>query len=152
MNYKDFFKHNFSFQQKILSCYDQEARNFQLQHNASHREHRIWRHMLYKRTFYFFRNGIHFSVEVEIVRFRFAGTNRTFTFYGSLFCSFSHFSKEFISKAVAENTDPFSSVAGLVSTQTILHWASCLDRIPLSLTSSGYNYINLLLDNSYANP
>lgn len=146
MKLRELFKQNFSFQSEIASLYEREAKAFQFRHNLSHPESLIWRHLLYRRTFFFFRNGSSFSVQVELVRFRFAGTNRTFTFYGSLFCAFSHFSKELISQAAAQKDDPFSPAATLVSRETLSRWVSCLASLSSALHSPGYNTINHSLD------
>lgn len=141
-----FFKQNFSFSKKISSLYEQEARSFQFRHNSSSSSAPVWRHMLYPRTFYFYRNGCVFSVRVKIIRFRFAGTNRTFTFYGSLFRSFSRFSQEFTRLACAEKDDPFSPVSTLVSTETLTRWAALCANPSFPFTSSGYDTITPPLD------
>lgn len=123
MKNKDFFKPFLDFQQHICALYEQEARNFQLRYNASHPDCHIWRHMLYQRTFYFYSGGHHICVCIEILRFRYAHTFRTFTFYGSLLCPFSHFSADFIRQAVAEAGLLFSQTASLVTTDTLRRWA-----------------------------
>jgi len=100
------------------------VQNFQFRYNQAHPNARIWRHMLYKRTFFFFRDGIAFSVQVTLVRFVYAGTSRTFTFYGDLFCAFSHFSSEFIRQAVAEK-DIGDSFPALTVPEVVLNvWGS----------------------------
>ena len=122
MKHDDFFKHNSHFQNKISSSYSKQATVYQSEHNQKHPQQRIWRHMLYKRTFYFSLNGRNVSVEVEIVRFRYVGTNSTFTFYGSLFCAYSHFSVEFIKEAVSSSGELLSQSALTVSIKTLNCW------------------------------
>lgn len=122
--YSELFKQNFDFQSKISSDYERGTQNFQFRYNQAHPNARIWRHMLYKRTFFFFRDGIAFSVQVTLVRFVYAGTSRTFTFYGDLFCAFSHFSSEFIRQAVAEK-DLGDSFPALTVPEVVLNvWGS----------------------------
>jgi len=91
MKNKELFMHNNHFQYNISSCYAQQVAAYQADYNRKNPDHRIWRHMLYKRTFFFFSGGRYISVEIEIVRFRFAGTNNTFTYYGTLFCAYTFF-------------------------------------------------------------
>ncbi|MGN0398785.1 MAG: hypothetical protein ACI4EO_01540 [Blautia sp.] len=122
MNHNEFFKQNFLFQRNFHIQYEKEARSFQSHYNSVHPSHRIWRHQLYLRTFFFYRNGFSFSIQVRVVRFIFAGTGKTFTFYGSLFSAFSRFSKELISQIVSDHTDPFCTAASLVSSETAAHW------------------------------
>ncbi len=122
MKNKDFFKPFLDFQLHISERYEQEARDFQRKYNASHPDCHIWRHMLYTRTFYFYHEGQYISVRIEVLRFRYAHTFRTFTFYGSLLCPFSHFSTSFIRQAVAEADLLFSQTASLVSTDTLRRW------------------------------
>jgi len=122
MKHDDFFKYNFHFQNNLSSCYAQQAHAYQLKYNRKHPGQRIWRHMLYKRTFYFFLNGRYISIEIEIVRFRYAGTNTTFTFYGTLFCAYSHFSAQFIKHAVFSSDELFSPSALTVSVKTLNSW------------------------------
>lgn len=122
MNHNEFFKQNFLFQRNFHIQYEKEARSFQSHYNSVHPSHRIWRHQLYLRTFFFYRNGISFSIQVRVVRFIFAGTGKTFTFYGSLFSAFSRFSKELISQVVSDHTAPFSTTSSLVSSETAAHW------------------------------
>lgn len=107
---------------KISALYDKEARSFQAAYNKRHPGRHIWRHILYTRTLYFFRDREHISVCVEIVRFRFAGSSRTFTFYGSLFASFSRFSAEFIRQAVSERDSPCGMASSVVHPSTIRRW------------------------------
>ena len=89
-------------QEETASSYDHEAREHQHSFNQAHPSGHIWRHMLSKRKFTFYREGIAIQIEIEIVRFIFAGTNRTFTFYGTLFYQFYRFSLEFIRAAVRD--------------------------------------------------
>lgn len=122
--YSELFKQNFDFQSKISSGYEREVKKFQFCYNQAHPDARIWRHLLYERTFFFFRDGIAFSVQVTLVHFVYAGTSRTFTFYGTLFCAFSHFSTEFIRQAVAEK-DLRDSFPALTVPEVVLNvWAS----------------------------
>ena len=73
-----------SLRSEISSRYQKEAVRFQHLHNSSHPEDRIWRHMLYIRTFHFLSGGVLLTVKVEMVRFIYVNSNRTFTFYSSL--------------------------------------------------------------------
>lgn len=138
MKYNEFFKHNFSFQEKIASHYRQEVYQFQNKHNSSAGSDRIWRHQLYPRTFYFFRNGIAFSVRIYLVRFIYAGTSRTFTFYGTLFCAFSRYSKEFISSVLSEGGNKYGDASCLVSVETASRWVSGHLPAMSPQTSPGY--------------
>lgn len=121
--YNDFFKHNLQFQKKISDSYDQEARQFQKVYNSKHPGHHIWRHILHARTFFFCRDGVCFSVRVEIVRFLYAGTSHTFTFYGSLFRAFSSFSEEFIRSAASSPTSIPNEVMLAIPPYTVASWA-----------------------------
>lgn len=98
---------------------------FQKEYNLKHPGMHIWRHILYRKTFRFFLNGQIISLDLEIVRFIYAGTNRTFTFYGSFFLPFFHFTKEFMRQAVRS---PDTLPALDVSAETIRRWTrlSCL--------------------------
>jgi len=122
MRNNNFFKHDFEFQKNISLHYDRKAMAFQSEYNRKHPGKRIWRHLLYKRTFYFYLHRRYISVEVEIVRFRYAKTNNTFTFYGSLFCAYSHFSAGFIKQAVSSSDDLLSPSALAVSVKTLNGW------------------------------
>ncbi len=122
-NYFNFFKQNFQLQQKIASEYEHQVRNFQLRYNDRHPKSHIWRHMLYTRIFFFYHDGVAFSVEIRLVRFIYAGTSHTFTFYGSLFCAFTHFSTSFIRQAVAEKEVPDSFPALTVPEIVLNVWA-----------------------------
>lgn len=123
MNPTIFFKHNFSFQQKIISLYNRQACSFQYLYNREHPQHRIHRHMLCPRTFHFFHAGQHLLLPLCLVRFRFTGTNRTFTFYGSLFIPFSRFSLDFIRQAVSEARSLCGPASTSVSSETVSRWA-----------------------------
>jgi len=72
-----------AFISKTQMRYRNEADTFQHRYNEKNKIH-IWRHMLYSRIFHFYINGDLISVPVEIIRFIFAGSNKTFSFYGSL--------------------------------------------------------------------
>ena len=128
MNNRRFFKQIFSFRQKTASLYSREACSFQYRHNRLHPDCRIHRHMLCPRTFHFFHGGHHVLVQVCLVRFRFSGTNRTFTFYGSLFLPFSRFSLAFIRQAVSEERDRClcGPASTCVSSGTVSRWARML--------------------------
>ena len=119
-------------QDGIAADYDRQARQFQAEYNKKHPGRHIWRHILYRRTFCFFNFGQTFPVTLEIVRFIYAGTNKTFTFYGSLFLPFSHFSKDFMALAVSE---PSGDAALEVSESTVRCWARHLKQHNLA---SGY--------------
>lgn len=139
MKHQDFFKQNFIFQKKIILKYKEEARDFQQQYNLAHPEHRIWKHRYGLRTFYFFVQGSLIYVQVQILRFRFAGTNRTFTFYGSLFCAFSRFSRNFMAQAVAQADLLFSELSTLLSPKTLSRWESLLSAVPAPVASHGWD-------------
>lgn len=147
MKYNDFFKYNSKFQKNIFSCYDQQAAAFQSKYNKNHPKQHIWRHMLYKRTFYFSLNGRHISIEIEIVRFRYVGTNKTFTFYGTLFCAYSNFSAEFIKQAVSSSDELLSPSALTVSVKTLNCWKEWLrnGRILSHQLDKNYKTINQLI-------
>lgn len=128
MNKTGFIKQNFSFQQKTASLYSRQACVFQYRYNRDHPRHRIHRHMLCPRTFHFIHGGHPVLARVCLVRFRFTGTNRTFTFYGSLFVPFSHFSLAFIRQAVAEAAERClcGPASTSVSSETVSRWARVL--------------------------
>lgn len=111
-----------SFQLEIPSLYYRESLRFQEAHNASGSAQRIWRHGLYRRVFRFFLHGSLVCVEVELVRFLYAGTNRSFTYYGSLFLPYTSFAKELISSALSDGAEE----AFLVSSDTIRRWKRSL--------------------------
>ena len=122
MKHSEFFKQNFSFQEKISSSYTKQTLRYQYLHNQSHPHRRIWRHLIYRRTFYFLHCGQYISGQVEIVRFRYAGTNCTFTFYGDLFLAFSRFSSQFVRLAVSEADSIRGLASSVVSQDTLKHW------------------------------
>lgn len=126
--YVGFCKKNFQsqleFQHSVQKQYDREARKFQYEHNQRHPGKRIWRHVLYTRTYFFYVNGSQLSVDVTIVRFIYAGTNGTFTFYGSLFSAFTAYSLSFLHAAVSEMDDSLSAAALAVSAETLRSWSS----------------------------
>ncbi len=130
MKNREIFKDNFSFSNKISACYDQEARKFQKEYNRSHPGCHIWRHVLSRRTFFFCSHGHHFAASVEIVRFLFAHSNRTFTFYGSLFLPGSPFPVQFVQQALAESYDPCGSASSLVHPCTLRRWGSVSHAAP----------------------
>ncbi len=135
MKHNEFFKHNFSFEQKISSEYNKQAVQYQFLHNLKSPDRRIWRHLLYRRTFYFQRDGVYFSVQIEIVRFKYAGTNTTFTFYGDLFLAFSRFSSQFVRQAVSEGTNG-RFAASIVSKETLTRWFLRLTRSMADFSST----------------
>lgn len=126
MKHYDFFKYDLDVQNKFSSLYAREAVIYQSKYNRKHPDRHIWRHLLYRRTFYFFLNGRYISAQIEIVRFRHAGTNRTFTFYGTLFCPYSHFSSDFIKQAVSGSKQPDNPAALTVSVDTLKCWKTWL--------------------------
>lgn len=139
MKNKDFFNPHFYDQlQDISSDYDKQARTFQKEYNFKHPGMHIWRHILYRKTFRFFLSGQMISVDVEIVRFIYAGTNRTFTFYGSFFLPFFHFTKEFMCQAVRS---PDTLPALEVSAETIRRWArlSCIFSTDMCMDTKLHN-------------
>ena len=111
----------FQFRQHISDEYDRQARAFQKEYNLSHPDQHLWRHILYKRTFRFFKNGQAIPVDLEIVRFIYAGTNSTFTFYGSLFLPFFRFPITFMEQAVCS---PSGTAAMEVSADTVSRWGN----------------------------
>lgn len=122
MKHNEFFKMNLELQEKIAALYDTEVRKFQSRYNKKHPDQHIWRHMLYCRSLFLFKNGCYSSVRIEIVRFRFAGTYTTFTFYGSLFAALSRFSAEFIRKALSEKNQACGMASSVVHPSTLRHW------------------------------
>lgn len=109
----------YSLQSEISSRYHREAVRFQHIHNSAHPGDRIWRHMLCKRVFHFLRGGVLLTVEVEMVRFIYVNTGRTFTFYGTLFLPRTRYSKEFIRAAISL---PGSESSLCVSADTVRRW------------------------------
>ena len=103
----------------ISEIYDREDRQFQQKYNHEHPGRHIWRHILHKRVFFFFTDKKWISVEVEIVRFIYAGTNKTMTFYGSMFLAYSSFSKQLQKCAVDA---PKSICARTVCYRKIRKW------------------------------
>ncbi|MEE1042160.1 MAG: hypothetical protein U0L10_15845 [Lachnospiraceae bacterium] len=77
--------------------------------------------MLYERTFHFLRGGILLTVKVEMVRFIHVNSNRTFTFYSSLFLPRTSYAREFIRTAISS---PSSEARFFVSAGTLRHWES----------------------------
>lgn len=136
MKRKELSKHFFSntLQSNIASEYDKQARDFQKKYNQTHPDAHIWRHILYKHIFYFSKNGQVLSVRVEIVRFIYAGTNKTFTFLGNLFRAFSRFTWNFLHAAVK---DPLSPAALEVSAETVYRWQKLFSSIKLHNLTNG---------------
>ena len=128
MKRRDICKYCFSetLQAVIATDYDRQARDYQRRYNRTHPQSHIWRHILYKRTFLFFREGRTVSISVEIVRFIHAGTHKTFTFLGNLFLPFSHFPLEFLRMATESPASPASYE---VCSETILRWKKILASI-----------------------
>jgi len=128
MKNKELFKNNLNFQHIFSSCYAKQAAAYQAEYNQKNPRQRIWRHMLYKRTFYFFLDGRHVSVDIEIVRFRHARTNNTFTYYGTLFCAYSFFSVQFKRHAVCSSDELLSPSAVIISVKTLNCWRGWIHR------------------------
>ena len=110
-----------SLRSEISSRYQKEAVRFQHLHNSAHPEDRIWRHMLYERTFHFLRGGILLTVKVEMVRFIHVDSGRTFTFYSSLFLPRTSYVREFIRTAISS---PSSEARVFVSAGPLRRWES----------------------------
>ena len=110
-----------SLRSEISSRYQKEAVRFQHLHNSAHPEDRIWRHMLYERTFHFLRGGILLTVKVEMVRFIHVDSGRTFTFYSSLFLPRTSYVRKFIRTAISS---PSSEARFFVSAGTLRRWES----------------------------
>ena len=108
-------------QSEISSRYHIEAVRFQHLQNSAHPEDRIWRHMLYERTFHFLRGGVLLTIRVELVRFIYVNSRRTFTFYSSLFLPRTSYTREFIRTAISS---PSSEAGFFVSTCTLRRWES----------------------------
>ena len=136
MKRRNICKHNLSesLQADISSDYDRQAREYQCRHNRKHPHERIWRHILYRRSFFFYREGQTVSISVEIVRFIYAGTNKTFTFLGSLFRAFSRFPWEFLRVATAS---PQSPAAFEVCAETALRCEKILASVKLHNSAHG---------------
>lgn len=114
-------------QSEISSQYRREAVCFQHVHNDRHPGDRIWRHMLYKRVFHFLRGGTLLSITIEMVRFIYVNSGRTFTFYGSLFLPRIRYARESISMAIASSE---SGARSFLSIDTLQRWKKALDQIP----------------------
>ena len=129
MKRRDLCKPNISksLQAEISSQYHREALAYQHSYNSSHDGDRIWRHMLYRRTFRFLRGGRLVSVTVEIVRFIHARTRRTFTFYGSLFLPRVRYPLEFVRSASSPSD---AEACFYVSSDTVRRWRSSLPGQP----------------------
>lgn len=109
--------------ERISELYDQETRKFQKAHNHKNLDSHIWRHILHRRTFYFNVKDTIVAVSVEIVRFRVAHTNLTFTFYGSLFLPYTSHSRQLISNVV---DNPTCGTALLFDTATVQGWTALI--------------------------
>lgn len=110
-----------SLQAEISFLYNREAKRFQHLYNSANPTAHIWRKMLYTRVFCFLHNGDLVYVKVELVRFIYVASGKTFTFYGSLFLPRTKYSREFISAAVS-GSDPEARF--YVSAETFFHWKS----------------------------
>lgn len=110
-----------SLRSEILSRYHAETVRFQHIHNSAHPEDRIWRHMLYERGFHFLRDGVLLTIKVEMVRFIYVNSRRTFTFYGSMFLPRTSYVREFIRTAIFS---PSSEAGFYVSAGTLRRWES----------------------------
>ena len=138
MKSKEKIKYFLKFQQKKQSDYNKQVLKYQYIYNTKHEKNHIWRHSIYKRTIYFFLDGERVSVQIEIVRFRYAKSpNTTFTFYGTLFCGRCHYSSEYIKNVIFSKTDPFHSPASnYVSVRTIIRWKTIVFNHTYSIDSS----------------
>ena len=112
-----------SLKTEVSSRYSKEAKRFQYFYNSAHPEARIWRKMLYARIFCFIRNGELVSVVVELVRFIYTASGKTFTYYGSQFLPRTKYSKELISAAVS-GSKPEARFC--VSRDTFFRWKALL--------------------------
>jgi len=112
-----------SLKSEVSSRYNREAKRFQYFYNSAHPEARIWRKMLYARIFCFIRNGELVSVTVELVRFIYTATGKTFTYYGSQFLPRTKYSRELISAAVS-GSEPETRFC--VSRDTFFRWKSLI--------------------------
>jgi hypothetical protein len=113
------FKDIFSLREKKIREYNKQARKYQYIYNQREDKPHIWRHGFLKRRYHFMLNGNLCEIEIEIIRFRIAGTNHTFAFYGTLFCRGICYAKEFIEKAVADHS---SDEALCISHETLCRW------------------------------
>lgn len=77
--------------------------------------------MLYERGFHFLRGGVLLTIKVEMVRFIYVNSRRTFTFYGSLFLPRTSYVREFIRTAIFS---PSSEAGFYVSAGTLRRWES----------------------------
>ena len=118
-----------SLQSEISSRYRREAVRFQHLHNSTRPGNRIWRHMLYERVFHFLRGGILLDVRVEIVRFIYVDSGRTFTFYGSLFLPRIRYAGEFVSMSISSSG---SESRSFLSMETLRRWKKALASFPLA--------------------
>lgn len=77
--------------------------------------------MLYERVFHFLRGGVLLTIKIEMVRFIYVNSRRTFTFYGSLFLPRTSYVREFVLTAI---TSPSSEAGFFISTGTLHRWES----------------------------
>ena len=101
--------------------YNEKTRHMQARSRRIPAVDRIWRHMLYIRTFHFLSGGVLLTVKVEMVRFIYVNSSRTFTFYSSLFLPRTSYAREFIRTAISS---PSSEARFFVSAGTLRHWES----------------------------
>lgn len=117
-----------SLQSEISSRYHREAVRFQHLHNSTRPGNRIWRHMLYERVFHFLRGGVLLTIRVEMVRFIYVGSRRTFTFYGSLFLPRIRYARESILAAVSSSG---SQSLSFLTRDVLRRWKKACALFPL---------------------
>ena len=71
--------------------YDAEAKRYQIDYNRKNPSHRIWRHILARRKITTLYESEDITIEIIVVRFVFAHTSQTFTFYGTLLLRRTHY-------------------------------------------------------------
>lgn len=77
---------------RIQHHYNQQVLEFQFKHNLMNPSQKIWRHILCRRAISFLINGNEVAVIITVVRFVYARSTTTFTFYGSLLLPRTHYS------------------------------------------------------------
>ena len=121
---------------QFQSQYDKECRAYQTNYNRTHPGAHIWRHLIYTRTIHFLRQGSDVTCLIRIVRFIIAGTNKSFTFYGSFILPRTHYSLPML-WAWIRQTPP------LLSPTVIRRWKSATEAesnpFPTSQTCTAAN-------------
>ena len=78
--------------------YDAEVSQFQHSYNEKHPLQHIWRHIIAKRRITVLYESEDVSVVIQVVRFVYAHTSQTFTFYGTLLLRRTHYAFHLLRK------------------------------------------------------